>query len=235
MPSRSAARCCGSGRPVVAAARPCALRRPATHHADLAGLRLRPWRTGRPLLHRGVPRPPPRRHPGPGARDRRRLLHPPLRRGPRDPADVLHVDPGAPEATFVGDLADGSMLPDAAFDCIVLTQTLHFIFDFVAALRTLARILVPGGVLLLTVPGISNIADDEWGATWHYSFTQHALRRGVRRRLRRLDSNRVARQRAGRRRLPARPRLPGADGGRARRAARRVQHRPTVRVCSRPA
>jgi SAM-dependent methyltransferase len=91
-------------------------------------------------------------------------------------ADVLHIDPDAPEVTFVGDLADGSMLPDAAFDCIVLTQTLHLIFDHVAALRTLERILVPGGVLLLTVPGISNIATDEWGATWHYSFTHHALR-----------------------------------------------------------
>src|SRR5690349_7497374 len=30
-------------------------------------------------------------------------------------ADVLHVDPGA-DAEFVGDLADGSFLPDAAFD-----------------------------------------------------------------------------------------------------------------------
>lgn len=91
-------------------------------------------------------------------------------------ADVLHIDPEAPGVTFVGDLADGSMLPDAAFDCIVLTQTLHLIFDHLAALRTLERILVPRGVLLLTVPGISNIATDEWGATWHYSFSHHALR-----------------------------------------------------------
>ena len=90
-------------------------------------------------------------------------------------ADVLHIDLEAPGVTFVGDLADGSMLPDAAFDCVVLTQTLHLIFDHLAALRTLERILVPGGVLLLTVPGISNIATDEWGATWHYSFTHHAL------------------------------------------------------------
>ncbi|MEP1123476.1 MAG: methyltransferase domain-containing protein [Ilumatobacter sp.] len=92
-------------------------------------------------------------------------------------ADVLHIDPAAAGVTFVGDLADGSMLPDDAFDCIVLTQTLHLIFDYVAALRTLERILVPGGVLLLTVPGISNIATDEWGDTWYYSFTHHALGR----------------------------------------------------------
>jgi SAM-dependent methyltransferase len=91
-------------------------------------------------------------------------------------ADVLHIDSEEPGVTFVGDLADGSMLPDAAFDCIVLTQTLHLIFDHLAALRTLERILAPGGVLLLTVPGISNVASDEWGATWHYSFSHHALR-----------------------------------------------------------
>jgi SAM-dependent methyltransferase len=97
--------------------------------------------------------------------------------GPRvTQADVLHIDPEASGVTFVGDLADGSMLPGAAFDCVVLTQTLHLIFDHLAALRTLERILVPGGVLLLTVPGISNIATDEWGTTWHYSFTHHALR-----------------------------------------------------------
>ena len=126
-------------------------------------------------------------------------------------ADVLHIDPDAPGVTFVGDLADGSMLPDAAFDCIVLTQTLHLIFDHMAALRTLERILAPGGVLLLTVPGISNIATDEWGATWHYSFTHHALRAGVRRRVRRRPvDHRVVRQRAGRRRLPARPRSPAS-------------------------
>jgi SAM-dependent methyltransferase len=92
-------------------------------------------------------------------------------------ADVLHVDADAPEATFIGDLADGGFLPDAAFDCIVLTQTLHLIYDYLAALRTLERVLAPQGVLLLTVPGISNVAADQWGAMWQYSFTQHTLGR----------------------------------------------------------
>jgi SAM-dependent methyltransferase len=91
-------------------------------------------------------------------------------------ADVLHIDPDAAGVTFVGDLADGSMLPDAAFDCIVLTQTLQFILDYMAALRTLERILVPGGVVLVTVPGITRLDDDASGATWHYSFSPHTLR-----------------------------------------------------------
>ncbi|HSP23888.1 MAG TPA: methyltransferase domain-containing protein, partial [Saliniramus sp.] len=92
-------------------------------------------------------------------------------------ADVLHVSPDAPGATFTGDLADAPSLPDAAFDCVVLTQTLHLVFDMAAAIGTLARILKPGGVLLLTTPGISQIDRGEWGDTWYWSLTPAAVRR----------------------------------------------------------
>ena len=91
-------------------------------------------------------------------------------------ADVLHIRPG-PGVAFAGDLADGSFLPSDTFDCIICTQTLHLIYDFPAALRTLARILAPGGVLLLTVPGLSNVGADEWGDNWHYAFTHHSIPR----------------------------------------------------------
>src|SRR5690606_18275839 len=43
--------------------------------------------------------------------------------------DVLHVVEGNPRATFVGDLSDAPGLPSDAFDCIILTQTLHLIYD----------------------------------------------------------------------------------------------------------
>jgi len=92
-------------------------------------------------------------------------------------ADVLHVHADNPRATFVDDLARGDSLPSAAFDCIVLTQTLQYVFDPSAAVRTLARILAPGGVLLATVPGISQLSRDEWAETWYWSFTPLALRR----------------------------------------------------------
>lgn len=91
--------------------------------------------------------------------------------------DVLHVHAGNTVATFVGDLAGPNDLPSEAFDCVVLTQTLQLVFDVPAALSTIHRILRPGGVLLATVPGISNIDPDEWGPTWYWSFTQHAVRR----------------------------------------------------------
>ena len=91
-------------------------------------------------------------------------------------ADVLHVEPVA-GATFVGDLAGANDLPAGTFDCVILTQTLHLIYDVRAALATVHRILKPGGRLLATVPGISQIARDQWGAAWCWSFTTLSLRR----------------------------------------------------------
>lgn len=92
-------------------------------------------------------------------------------------ADVLHVDPAQTHATYIGDLSDLPQVPDGIYDCIVLTQTLHLIYDVRAALRTCHRILAPGGVLLLTSPGISQVDAGDWGATWYWSFTDRAIRK----------------------------------------------------------
>jgi SAM-dependent methyltransferase len=92
-------------------------------------------------------------------------------------SDVLHVAAGNPDATIVDDLADGRSLPTDAFDCIVLTQTLHLVFELHEATATLHRILKPGGVLLLTVPGVSSVDRGDWGTTWFWSFTKASLQR----------------------------------------------------------
>ena len=93
-------------------------------------------------------------------------------------SDVLHVNPTNPLATIVGDLADAPHIPDDTFDAIILTQTLQFIYDARAAVRTLHRILKPGGVLLLTAPGLSPVPTKSvWGYTWHWAFTALSLER----------------------------------------------------------
>jgi SAM-dependent methyltransferase len=92
-------------------------------------------------------------------------------------SDVFNRYPGHPQTTFTGDLAEQNDLPSGAFDCIILTQTLHLIFDMPEAVRTLWRILRPGGVLLVTVPWVSPIDRDEWGANWYWSLSPAALRR----------------------------------------------------------
>jgi glycosyltransferase involved in cell wall biosynthesis len=91
--------------------------------------------------------------------------------------DVLHVDERNPHATIVDDLAAGDRIPSNSFDCVILTQTLHLVYDVHTAARTLHRILKPGGVLLLTVPGISQLDIGEWNATWFWSFTPASVRR----------------------------------------------------------
>ncbi len=92
-------------------------------------------------------------------------------------ADVLHVKAGFPGATFTGDLTDAAVLPAKAFDCIVLTQTLHLIYDLRLAVERLHRALAPGGVLLLTAPGITSIDRGEWGRTWYWSLTAVSMRK----------------------------------------------------------
>ena len=91
-------------------------------------------------------------------------------------SDILHVDATNSRATFIGDLARLDVLPPAAFDCIVLTQTLHLVFDMRAAIATLHHALKPGGVLLLTTPGISPVDRGEWGKNWFWSLTGAAVR-----------------------------------------------------------
>lgn len=85
--------------------------------------------------------------------------------------DILHVHSGNPIATIIGDISVAGTLPEGAFDCLVLTQTLHLIYDMKSALAELHRALRPGGTLLLTVPGITPIDRGEWGDTWFWSLT----------------------------------------------------------------
>ncbi|MEE4025323.1 methyltransferase domain-containing protein [Gordonia sp. PKS22-38] len=91
-------------------------------------------------------------------------------------SDMLHVD-DVTDATYVADLTDAPQVPSNTYDCIIMTQTLQFIYDTKAALRTIYRILKPGGVLLCTAPGISQIGDPVWNSTWYWSFTELSARR----------------------------------------------------------
>jgi SAM-dependent methyltransferase len=87
-------------------------------------------------------------------------------------SDVLHVSENKPNVTIIGDLTSANHIPADSFDCIILTQTLQFIYDVPAVIRTVYRILKPGGCALVTVPGISQISRydmDRWGDYWRFT------------------------------------------------------------------
>jgi SAM-dependent methyltransferase len=92
-------------------------------------------------------------------------------------SDVLDITENNPQATIVADLACADNVPSDAFDCIICTQTLQFVYDVRSAVRTLYRALKPGGVLLVTIPGISQTGEDEGSDYWCWSFTQLSARR----------------------------------------------------------
>ncbi len=84
-------------------------------------------------------------------------------------SDVLHATGESLEATIVADLTHAPEIPDDCFDCVILTQTLQFTYDMEAMVSEVYRILAPGGSVLCTVPGISQISRvdmDRWGDYW---------------------------------------------------------------------
>jgi SAM-dependent methyltransferase len=86
--------------------------------------------------------------------------------------DVLHATAGNLEATIVGDLTAPSTLPAESVDCVICTQTLGFIFDVAKAIEGLHKIVRPGGTVLATVSGISQISRydmDRWGDFWRFT------------------------------------------------------------------
>jgi SAM-dependent methyltransferase len=92
--------------------------------------------------------------------------------------DVLHLTSDNPRATIVADLSHGAQIPSDTFDCVICTQVLPFVFSLHAAVNTLYRILKPGGVLLVTSPGIQKISRGDMETSGEYwRFTTLSLRR----------------------------------------------------------
>jgi SAM-dependent methyltransferase len=94
--------------------------------------------------------------------------------------DVLTLHPGNPAATIVGDITDPATLPSDQFDCIILTQTLQYVFDVPKAMQQVRRALRARGILLLTVPAIIPDCPEEWQASedcLYWKFTCSSVKR----------------------------------------------------------
>lgn len=91
---------------------------------------------------------------------------------------VLHLNMKSSKIDIIGDLSTGKGIPKNLVDCFIMTQTLPFIYNIHSAVRNAVNILKPGGNLLVTVPGISQISKydmSRWGQYW--SFTDLSLRK----------------------------------------------------------
>ncbi len=91
--------------------------------------------------------------------------------------DVVNIDSRDPSTTIAGDLAAPGTLPEGTFDCVLLTQTLQDVFDVPAALAHIRRSLRPGGVALLTFPGVAPISPDDWRDSFYWRFTAPSVQR----------------------------------------------------------
>lgn len=87
-------------------------------------------------------------------------------------SEVLDQPHADSDPTIIADLTHADHLPSESFDCIILIQTLQFIYDAHAAVKTLHRMLRPGGVLLASLPVVSPVSRydmDRWGDYWRFT------------------------------------------------------------------
>lgn len=90
---------------------------------------------------------------------------------------VLHVN-SKEEGIIKGNLETGEGIVENSMDCIILTQTLPFIYKFENVISNLFKMLRKGGTALITMGGITQISRydmDRWGHFW--SFTTASVKR----------------------------------------------------------
>jgi peptidoglycan/xylan/chitin deacetylase (PgdA/CDA1 family) len=91
-------------------------------------------------------------------------------------SDILDIDPGNHRATVVADLRSTAHMPENAYDCFILTQTIHLIDDMASVLANAHRALKPGGVLLMTLPCASMVAVEYGPRGDHWRVTEAGAR-----------------------------------------------------------
>ncbi len=106
-------------------------------------------------------------------------------------SDIVDVDPSNEDASICADLCRRGALPADAFDCIILTETLHMLPEPGVAIRNCERALRTGGSLLLTTPVLKRMSPDHpdvdywrftptgiellFGRHWHGDFSVRAF------------------------------------------------------------
>jgi len=85
---------------------------------------------------------------------------------------VLHVNGAGGTEVIKGNFETGEGIEENFADCIICTQTLQMIFNTENAIKNIYKMLKPGGTLLLTGHGISQISLYDyinWGEYWRFT------------------------------------------------------------------
>jgi SAM-dependent methyltransferase len=73
--------------------------------------------------------------------------------------DAVDLWPRSGKVTFVGDVQQLSMVADASYDAAICIEVLEHLPEPAQAIATMARILRPGGVVVISVPHLSRLHD----------------------------------------------------------------------------
>jgi GT2 family glycosyltransferase/SAM-dependent methyltransferase len=91
--------------------------------------------------------------------------------------EVVDIAKDNPQVTLVADLSQPKALPANEFHCLVLTQTIQFIYEAEQAARNAFRTLKPGGVVLATLPCVSRLDYESGRDGDFWRFTPASARR----------------------------------------------------------
>ncbi|MSR76728.1 MAG: methyltransferase [Candidatus Omnitrophica bacterium] len=92
---------------------------------------------------------------------------------------ILHYEKKDSPSTIWGDLERHETLPRDGFDCFICPQTFQYIYDFERGIRGAYQMLKEGGVLLATLPAVSQTSvakTESWKEYWR--FRQDSVVRG---------------------------------------------------------
>lgn len=86
--------------------------------------------------------------------------------------DTLDLFPRDIEPTFTSDIQNMSIVPSENYNSAICLEVLEHIPDPLRAIHEMYRILVPGGVLIVSVPHLSRLHDEPHD---YYRYTRYGL------------------------------------------------------------